>query len=421
MKTGRIGIKTNVRELACLGGAPLFPDTLVLSKPISPNRREFFSRLRGVMDRHWYSNNGPLVREFEGRMAGFLGVRNAMAVCNATIGLQVVGRALELRGEVIMPAYTYAATPHSMAWLGLTPVFADVTKDTYTLDPEAVEPLITSRTAGILGVHLWGQTCDVAALEELGRKYGVPVFFDAAHAMGVTRQGRKVGGFGAAEVFSLHATKTLHAGEGGLITTNDDALADRIRLLRSMGTASGDEAGVIGTNAKMSELSAALGLSLLDQFGRGVEQNRQSYERYRRELRDVPGVSMRTIAASDAHNFHYVTIGIGRNEASLSRDEVLAVLRAEGVDARRYFYPGCHRIAPYAQGGDLPAVIRRLPVTERAMAEALTLPGGHGVTYGSVRGICSAIRLSLAHARDVRESLAMTGAALVESPCVVRP
>jgi dTDP-4-amino-4,6-dideoxygalactose transaminase len=227
------------------------------------DREAFLTRVGEIFDRGWFSNDGPVVREFEARLAEMAGVRHCVATCNGTIALEIAIRALGLEGEVIVPSYTFVATAHALHWQGVTPVFADIDPRTHTLDPEAVRRAITPRTTGIIGVHLWGQPAAVDELQAIADEHGLSLMFDAAHAFACTHQGRMIGGFGRAEVFSFHATKFFNSFEGGAVMTDDDEIAEKARLMRNFGFAGYDNVIHPGTNGKMIEVCAAMGLTNL--------------------------------------------------------------------------------------------------------------------------------------------------------------
>ena len=224
-----------LEDLAVFGGPPAFTEPRHVGRPNIGSRAELFERIGGALDRGWLANDGPLVAEFERRVADLLEVDYCVATSSATVGLQLVARALGLSGEVVMPSFTFVGTADSLAWLGITPVFADIDPRTHNLDPAAAERALTSRTSAILAVHLWGCACDVDALGEIAAQHDIPLVLDAAQALGCTYRGRPIGGFGRAEVFSFHATKVAGAGEGGAVTTNDPELARRVRLMRNFG------------------------------------------------------------------------------------------------------------------------------------------------------------------------------------------
>src|SRR4051812_4372003 len=219
------------RELAVLGGSPAFVDPLHVGRPNIGDRTRLMGRIEEILDRKWLTNRGPNVIEFEKRVADFVNVRHCIAMCNATVGLEIAIRAAGLQGEVLVPSYTFIATAHALQWQEITPVFCDIDPATHNIDPKQVERMITPRTTGIIGVHVWGRPCDIDALQSIADKHKLTLMFDAAHAFNCSYKGRMVGSFGLAEVFSFHATKFLNTFEGGAVVTDDDELAQRVRLM----------------------------------------------------------------------------------------------------------------------------------------------------------------------------------------------
>jgi dTDP-4-amino-4,6-dideoxygalactose transaminase len=356
-----------------------------------------------LLDRRWLTNNGPFVQEFEQRIAELNGVKHCVATCNATAALEVAIRALDLRGEVIVPAFTFIATAHALRWHGLTPVFCDIDPRTHNIDPSDVLRHVTPRTTGILGVHLWGRPCNVDALTDIARARGLVLLFDAAHAFQCSHKGRMVGQFGDAEVFSFHATKCVSSGEGGAIVTNDDELARRARLMINFGFEGFDRVTSIGINAKMSEVAAAMGLTSLESLHDFVGAAHRNYNTYECELADVPGIRMLAHDRNERSNYHYIVLEIDEAVAQIGRDDVQRVLWAENVLARRYFYPGCHRQEPYAS--DEGVRQQRLPVTDAVAARVLCLPNGTAVGPEEVAAICRVIRFVAAKASEVQARL----------------
>src|SRR6185369_4193577 len=224
-------MKRTKADLAVLGGPREFAEPLHVGRPNIGDRGRLLSLINDMLDRRWLTNQGPLVQEFERRVAEHVGVEHCVAMCNGTVALEIAIRALGLTGEVILPSFTFIATAHALQWQEITPVFCDIDPHTHRLDPNRVESMITPRTSGIIGVHVWGRPCDVDALTEIAERRKLTLLFDAAHAFSSSRNGTMVGGFGAAEVFSFHATKFLNTGEGGAVVTNDDDLAQRMRLM----------------------------------------------------------------------------------------------------------------------------------------------------------------------------------------------
>ena len=226
--------KTSINELALFGGPPMFNEVLHVGRPNIGNRQQLLNRINDMLDRRWLTNNGPFVQELEEKLTVYLGVAHCIAICNATVALEIAARALGLTGEVILPSFTFVASAHALQWQKITPVFCDVDPLTHNIDPLKVDSLITPRTSGIMGVHVWGRACAIETLGEIAQKHNLKLLFDAAHAFGSTHQGRMVGGFGDAEVFSFHATKFFNSFEGGAVTTNNDDLAGKIRRMRNL-------------------------------------------------------------------------------------------------------------------------------------------------------------------------------------------
>lgn len=394
---------STLNELAIFGGSPAFTEALHVGRPNIGNRQRFEQRVADILDRRWLTNGGPYVQELEKRIAELTGVRNCIAMCNATVALEIAIRALGMKGEVIVPSFTFVATAHALKWQEITPVFCDIDPRTHTLDPAMVERMITPNTTGILGVHLWGQTCDVDALEDIARRRGLQLLFDSAHAFACSYKGRMIGGFGGAEVFSFHATKFLNTLEGGAVVTNDDELARKMRLMKNFGFTYYDHVDYVGTNGKMNEMSAAMGLTNLESMDEFIAVNRRNHDLYRSELGMLPGIRFMKYDETEKCNYQYVVLEIDQDAAGLSRDELQQVLWAENVLARRYFYPGCHRLEPYRSY--FPNAGLLLPETERLTGRVLALPTGTAIGPAEVKRICELVRTALAHGLQVRERL----------------
>ncbi|MNS32311.1 dTDP-4-amino-4,6-dideoxy-D-glucose transaminase [compost metagenome] len=396
--------KRDARDLAALGGSPLFEAPLHVGAPNIGSRDALMARMNNMLDRRWLTNAGPFVQEFERRLCEQTGAKHAIAMCNATVALEIAIRALDLKGEVIVPSFTFVATAHALQWQEITPVFCDVDPATHTLDPAQIEKLITPRTTGIIGVHLWGRPCDVEALQAIADKHGLKLLFDAAHAFNCTHGGVPVGNFGSAEVFSFHATKFLNAFEGGAVVTNDDALAAKIRLMQNFGFSGYDNVVYVGTNGKMNEASAAMGLTSLDSIETFLATNHLNYLTYRRLLDGVPGLSVAAYDEREANNFQYVIVEVDEAQAGISRDRLVQVLHAENVLARRYFYPGCHRMEPYRSY--FPHAGLLLPHTVALAERVMALPTGTAVDLEQIGHICALIRFAVAHADAIQAALA---------------
>ena len=394
-------MKVSLNELAICGGLPAFKEKLHVGRPNIGNREHLLKRINQLLDNKWLTNGGPFEQEFEDRVANVLGVRHCISICNGTVALEIAIRASGLAGEVIVPSFTFVATAHALQWQQITPVFCDIDAQTHTLDPARVERMITPRTSGIIGVHLWGQSCDVKALTDIARRHKLKLLFDAAHAFGCSYEGRLIGNFGDAEVFSFHATKFLNTFEGGAIVTNDDNLAATVRLMRNFGFAGYDKVVYVGTNGKMSEISAAMGLTGLESLEEFIAGNYRNYKCYQRELADLPGIRLFPHNETERGNYQYITLEIDEAATQLSRDRLMQVLWAENVLARRYFYPGCHRMEPYRSYYSKATLL--LPETEKIAERVLCLPTGMSVSPTDIAVICEIIRVALEGAKAVNK------------------
>jgi dTDP-4-amino-4,6-dideoxygalactose transaminase len=391
--------KQSLKDLAIFGGEPAFPEHLHVGRPNVGDRERLFERIDDILSRRWLTNHGPYVCELERRIADLQAVKHCVVTCNGTIALQIGIRALGLSGEVILPSFTFVATAHALEWLGITPVFCDVSASDHNIDPRQVEKLITPRTSGIMGVHLWGRPCDVASLEEIAARHRIHLMFDAAHAFACSYNQRMIGNFGSLEVLSFHATKFFNTFEGGAIVTNDDLVATRARQMRDYGYDRNDDVVSGGTNGKMNEVSAAMGLTGLESLDEFMAANRRNNQDYRTQLANLPGVRMAAFDEEES-NCQYVVVEIDESQSGIGRDRLMEVLHAEKVLARRYFYPGCHRGEPYRSR--YPAL--RLPVTEALCERVLTLPTGTAVEAETVAAICDLIRFAVRHGSEISES-----------------
>jgi dTDP-4-amino-4,6-dideoxygalactose transaminase len=382
---------------AIVGGDSLFRKTLNIVGPALPRLDAIQERLAGAMATGQLTNNGQYVRAFEPELARYLDARHVIAVSNATDGLMILAKALNRQGEVILPSFTYCASAHALVWAGLRPVFADILPDTYTLDPAVVEALITPKTAAIMGVHIYGHPCEVDELEAVAEKHGIPLLFDAAHATGSQYKGRRIGSGGLAEVFSFHATKLFPVGEGGCITTADDDLAEYLSLARKFGDPGNENTQFPGTNAKMQEFNALIGLEMLKVVDQHIA-NRRGYAAYLIErLGQVPGISFQTVRPYVFTNYQNFAILVNPHEFGLTRDQLFTALAAENIMARKYFYPPLHHHDAYNEHRSV-----SLPVTEQVSERVLCLPFYSEMTQEMLDGLCTAIERIQRHAPQIR-------------------
>jgi dTDP-4-amino-4,6-dideoxygalactose transaminase len=390
----------NVEDLAIFSGQPAYDEPLHVGRPNIGDKHAILSRISDILDRRWLTNDGPCVRELEAAIAARAGVNHCICLCNGTVALEILIRALGLHGEVIVPSFTFVATAHALTWLGLTPIFADVNPRTHSIDAAQVERLITPRTTAIMGVHLWGIPCAVRELAELASRHRLKLVYDAAHAFACTSGTQPLGSFGNAEVYSFHATKFFNTFEGGAIVTNDAALADSCRRLRNFGFEGFDNVTSLGTNGKMPEVCAAMGLESLRSLESFIEKNRQNWSQYARLIAELPGLEILQYAEGTS-NFQYVVVTVDPEQTQLTRDELVSMLRAENVLARRYFTPGIHRMRAYRER--YADVV--LPVTDSLSQNVLCLPTGTTISSDDITLVCSLLRAALSNPAAVRQRL----------------
>jgi dTDP-4-amino-4,6-dideoxygalactose transaminase len=309
-------------------------------------------------------------QEFEKKIASYLGVKYAVTVATCTSGLMLVMRGLGLRGEVIMPSFTFSASGLPLVWNNLKPVFADIDPSTYTLDIASVEKLITKNTSAIFATHVFGVPADVKKLEALARKHKLKLVFDAAHAFGSSKNSIRVGNFGDAEVFSLSPTKVLTAGEGGVVATNNAELAEFVRRGRNYGDDGLSESPFAGLSARMPELSAAIGLASLADLPKNLKRRNASAEYFKKQLLKVePRLAFQQIPSGVYTTYKDLSIAIDPKVFGYTRDDLQVYFQTQGIVTRKYFYPALHAHATYAG-----AKKGSLKVTERLASQVLSLP-----------------------------------------------
>jgi len=396
-------MKNSLSTLAILGNPPSFAEKIHVGRPNIGNQKRFLARVNDIIERKWLSNNGVYVQELEQKIMDFVGVKHCIVMCNATVALEIAIRALGMKGEVIVPSFTFIATAHALQWQEITPVFCDIDPQTHNIDPELVERMITPHTTGIIGVHVWGRACNIEALSGIAQRRGLNLLFDAAHAFSCSYKNQMIGGFGDAEVFSFHATKFFNTLEGGAVVTNDDALAQKIRLMKNFGFTNYDLTEHIGTNGKMNEVSAAMGLTNLESLDIFIETNRRNYLTYQKQLAGLEGVTLIRYDENEKQNYQYIVLEIDAQKTGVTRDELITVLHAENVLARRYFYPGCHQMEPYRSY--FPHAGLLLSETEKLTQRVLCLPNGTAVSEEEIEKICQIIRFVIENGDTIMSKL----------------
>ncbi len=305
-----------------------------VTKSYLPNKQKYQAYVDRIYESGWLTNNGCLLKELEQRLAEHLGVKHLICVANGSFALQLAYKALDLKGEVITTPFSFAATTSTLAWEGLKPVFADINTGTFNLDPQNISPLINENTSAIVPVHVFGNPCDVEAIQAIADKHKLKVIYDAAHAFGTQYKGQSVLNYGDISTISFHATKLFHTIEGGAVITNDDALAKKIRLLINFGITGPTTIESVGTNGKMNEFEAAMGLCVLDEIDIIKNQRVQIWQAYQQELLGM--VAFQQWNPNSQNNHAYAPV-LFKSEEQLLKVE--AKLKENQIYPRRYFYP----------------------------------------------------------------------------------
>lgn len=389
---------TRDRRPAALGGAPAFPDGLPLVRPALPDTPALARRLEAILASGQLTN-GPTVRELEETAADYLGVRHVVAVASCTSGLMLVLQACGPHGPVVLPSFTFSASAHVVHWAGGTPVFADIDPASLTIDPRDAAARLPHASA-LLATHLYGTPCAVEDLQDVADTAGVPLVYDAAHALGSRRRGRLVGGYGTAEVFSLSPTKVVVAGEGGLVATNDDAVAGACRIGRDYGNPGDYDCRFPGLNARMSELHAAVALASLEALDARVAHRNALVDRFKSVTAGLPGLAFPAVDDGDTSTYKDLTLLLDPPAFGLTPAQLAAALRAEGIDSRRYYSPPVHRQKAYAGLGPEP-----LPVTDRVAEQVLTPPLWSHMDEGQIEAVAGAVVACHRRAGEVRGAL----------------
>ncbi|MBI5631832.1 MAG: DegT/DnrJ/EryC1/StrS family aminotransferase [Elusimicrobia bacterium] len=390
-------------ELKVLGGQPIFKEMVPVSSPTMPEFSRFESRLRELYSSGMITT-AKFVAELEQKVSAYLGVKNVVAVSSNSAGQMLSLKCLGLKGEVILPSFSFCATSHGLTWNNLKPVFVDVDPSTGGVDPDRVEEAVTPDTCAILGVHIWGNPCAADKLERIAKKRGLKLIMDAAQAMGSALNGRRVGGFGDAEVFSCSPTKLLTSGEGGLVATNDDRLAGLLRKGRIYGMDPKTyDCEFNGLNARMTEFNAAFGLCSFEDLDRNMERRKKSFAYYKKLLSGIPGVSFAEPTPGAEPNGIYFTIFIDEKAFGLSRDEVYDAMLMEKILVKKYFDPPLHRLTV-----NRGAACRDLSVTNELCSKVLTFPLYSHISAELQENIVDVFRRIHAKADAVREVLGRT-------------
>ncbi|MGL4799234.1 MAG: DegT/DnrJ/EryC1/StrS family aminotransferase [Cellulosilyticaceae bacterium] len=311
---------------------------LYVTKPYLPPKEEYIGMLERIWESHCLTNNGPLHQQLEDSLKKYLKVAGVSLFTNGHLALEAALEVLNIQGEVITTPFTFASTTHAIVRRGLTPVFADIRPDNFTIDSEKIERLITERTSALLPVHVFGYPCDVLAIQKIAEKYSLKVIYDAAHAFGVTFKEKGIGDYGDLSMFSMHATKVFHTIEGGAVTYGDGSLKEQLEYLKNFGIIGPETVVGVGMNAKMNEFQAAMGLINLQHIDEQMTRRKYLTQCYREGLKDISGIGYLEDLEDTKHNYAYMPILVSE-ESGMTRDELHEALKAYNIYTRKYFYP----------------------------------------------------------------------------------
>lgn len=369
-----------------------FEKPIYVTRPLLPSMDNFIYRMKRIWESKWITNNGGQHQKLETELKKYLKVDNLSLINNGTIALQIALKALDIEGEVITTPFTFAATPHAIAWNGLTPVFCDIDPETLNIDAKKIEPLITEKTSAILPVHVFGTPCDVEKIQKIADEYNLKVIYDGAHAFGTEIDGVGIGNYGDITMYSFHATKLFNTVEGGALACNNKELKQKIDMLKNFGIKNEEEVVFIGTNGKMNEFQAAMGLEVLKKVEEEREKRKKIQEIYYQELGDLEGISF--IPKKDLEgvtsSYQYFVIRINEKQFGVSRDFVYEKLKEYNVYTRKYFFPLCSDYNCYR---NLPSVAKEnLPVAYKVVNEVLSLPFYGDLGAKNAEKICDIIK-----------------------------
>lgn len=350
-----------------------------------PEFEEYCEEIKELWDSRWLTNMGAKHKQFEADLKDYLNTENVCLYCNGHLALENIIAAMKLTGEVITTPFTFASTTHAIVRNGLAPVFCDIDPDTYTIDVDKIESLITDKTSAIVPVHVYGNICDVEAIQAIANKHNLKVIYDAAHAFGIEYNGENVANFGDASMFSFHATKVFHSIEGGMISFKDASLYEKLNQLKNFGIVDQETVGFVGGNAKMNEFVAAMGICNLRHLGGEIAKRKAVVEKYRERLENVCGIKLCPIQENTKPNYAYFPVVF--DGYKYTRDEVCDRLKEHYVIARKYFYPLTNSFECYKGRFD----VNDTPIALDVSKKVVTLPLYADLSLDDVDRICDII------------------------------
>lgn len=356
-----------------------------VTRPSLPAFEEYVTEIRNIWDNYQMTNNGEKTRRFESELKRYLDIKNISLHVNGHIALESIIEALDLSGEIITTPFTFASTTHAIVRKGILPVFCDINFEDYTINTELLESKITEKTMAIVPVHVYGNICDVEEIERIAEKYGLIVIYDAAHAFGVRYKGKGIANFGNAVMFSFHATKVFNTIEGGAIATNDKELAEKLNCIKNFGITDDESVNYIGTNGKMNEFQAAMGICNLRHIDEEIEKRKAVVKRYRERFEGIKGIKLVKPQADVTSNYSYFPVVF--DGYKYSRNEVYELLASNNIFTKKYFYPPTNSFACYKDRFGT----SETPVASYVAERVLTLPLYAGLGLDDVDRICDII------------------------------
>lgn len=363
--------------------------TIMVTKSSMPKIEDYIEIIRPIFESRYLTNMGPIYKQLQKELINYLGVKELSLFVNGHMALEMAIDALGLKetgGEVITTPFTFVSTTHAIVRNGLTPVFCDIKADDYTIDPNKIEKLITEKTVAIVPVHVYGNMCDVEAIDRIAKKHNLKVIYDAAHAFGVTYKGIGSGNFGNASMFSFHATKVFHTIEGGAVAFHEEKYKEKLHELKNFGIHNEDDVLAIGGNAKMDEFRAAMGLCNLKRINESIEKRKIVFEHYSKRLSNIPGIKIMKSQKDVKPNYAYYPVYFDKNIFGKDRDEIKKRLEEYDIYARKYFYPAINDMSCYKE-----KYIGHTPIAHDVSLNILTLPLYEDLPLCEVDRICDII------------------------------
>lgn len=363
--------------------------SILVTKSSMPTAEEYMEEIKPIFESHWMTNMGPIYKKFQKQLISYLQVPEMSLFVNGHMALEMAIHALDLRetgGEVITTPFTFVSTTHAITRNNLKPVFCDIKPDDYTIDAEKIEALITDKTVAIIPVHVYGNICDVEAIQKIADKYGLKVIYDAAHAFGVTYKGTGIGNFGDASMFSFHATKVFNTIEGGGIAFKDKAYRTKLHELKNFGIHGSEDVLGIGGNAKLDEFRAAMGICNLKHIEQYISAREKVAKHYSERLSGIPGIRLCTPQEDVTANYAYYPVYFDEKVFGKSRDLIFEELADNDIHARKYFYPAINELSCYRNQYE-----QNTPIAHDVSMHILTLPMYEGLALEDVDRICDIV------------------------------